>query len=124
MKRPFTAIPLMTSGLSALAAASLVVAFHAAGLPDWSVGVIGGWLAGSLNGALLARRVSRLTAASTVAGFLYGMASRFALIAVVAIGVYRLLDASLLGFAIGLSLVTFMGVPVSLIWALRRESAA
>lgn len=124
MNRPFRTIPLMTSGLAAPAAAALVIAFVVVGQTDWSIGVIAGWVAGSLNSALLARRVSQLTAGSSVAGFLYGTASRFALVAVLAIGAYRLLDASLLGFAIGLSLVTLMGVPVSVIWALRRETRA
>ena len=121
--RPLARITAMTIGLAAVAAGSIAMALALAGRGDWSVGVIAGWLAGSLNAALLARRVSLLTARSTVAGFLYGMTSRFALVGATALLAYRLLDANLVGFAIGLALVVVMAVPVTVLWSLRWEVA-
>jgi hypothetical protein len=113
----------MTSGFAALPALTAAVVFVASGRPDWSLGVIAGWLAGSLNTGLLALRVSRLTARSSVAGFLYGTASRFTLVGLIAIGGYRLVGASPLGFAIGISMVILMGVPVTVAWSLKGETA-
>ncbi|HEV2014623.1 MAG TPA: ATP synthase subunit I [Candidatus Dormibacteraeota bacterium] len=125
MKRsPLLSIPLMMSGLAALTALTAAAVFASNGRPDWSLGVIAGWLAGSLNTALLALRVSRLTARSSVAGFLYGAASRFTLVGLIAIGGYRLVGANPLGFAIGIAMVILMGVPVTVAWSLKREAAA
>jgi hypothetical protein len=115
-------ITLMTSGLAAVLAAAAMAVLSSAGRGDWALGVMAGWAAGSVNTALLARRVSRLTDQSSVAGFLYGTGSRFALIALMAIGAYRLVDANPLGFAMGIALVVLMGVPVSVIWSLRQEA--
>lgn len=113
----------MMSGLAALPAFAAAAVFVTAGHPDWSMGVIAGWLAGSLNTALLAQRVSRLTARSTVGGFLYGAASRFTLVGLIAIGGYRLVGASPLGFTIGIAMVILMGVPVTVAWSLKGETA-
>jgi hypothetical protein len=113
----------MMSGLAALPAFAAAAVFATSGHPDWSLGVIAGWGAGSLNTALLAMRVSRLTARSTVGGFLYGAASRFTLVGLVAIGAYRLLGASPLGFAVGIAMVILMGVPVTVAWSLKAEAA-
>jgi hypothetical protein len=113
----------MMSGLAALPAFAAAAVLASSGRPDWSLGVIAGWLAGSLNTALLAQRVSRMTARSTVGGFLYGAASRFTLIGLVAIGGYRLLGANPLGFTIGIALVILMGIPVTLAWSLKAEAA-
>jgi hypothetical protein len=63
-----------------------------------------------------------MTARSTVGGFLYGAASRFTLIGLVAIGGYRLLGANPLGFTIGIALVILMGIPVTLAWSLKAEA--
>ena len=114
----------MMSGLAAVPAFAAAIIFAATGRPEWSLGVITGWLAGSLNTALLAQRVSRLTARSTVGGFLYGAASRFTLVGLMAIGGYRLVGASPLGFAIGIAMVFLMGVPVSVAWALKTKATA
>jgi hypothetical protein len=113
----------MMSGLSAVPALAAATIFTVTGNTDWSLGVVVGWLAGSLNTALLAQRVSRLTARSTVGGFLYGAASRFTLVGVMAIGGYRLLGASPLGFTIGIAMVILMGVPVTVAWSLKGEGA-
>jgi ATP synthase I chain len=122
-KSPLLSIPLMMSGLAALPAFAAAAVFAAYGRPDWSLGVVAGWLAGSLNTALLALRVSRLTDRSSVAGFLYGAASRFTLVGLIAIGGYRLVGANPLGFAIGIAMVILMGVPVTVAWSLKGEAA-
>ena len=122
-ERPLRAIALLLIGLSALPCGALALALAGTGRADWALGVIAGWLAGSLNEALLAVRVSRLTARSSVVGFLYGAASRFALIALTAIVAYRSLGAAPLGFALGIALVVLMNVPASLIWWRRGEPA-
>jgi ATP synthase I chain len=113
----------MMVGLAALPAFAAAAVFALEGRPDWSLGAVAGWLAGSLNTALLALRVSRLTARSTVAGFLYGAASRFTLVGLIAIGGYRLFGASPLGFVIGVATVILMGVPVTVAWSLKTETA-
>ncbi len=124
MKRsPLLFIPLLMSGLAALPAFAAATLGATYGHPDWSLGVIAGWLAGSLNTALLAQRVSRLTAGSTVGGFLYGAASRFTLVGLIAIGGYRLIGANPLGFVAGVALVILMGVPVTVAWSLKGETA-
>lgn len=120
--RPLVSIPAVTSLLAALVSALTAVVCVAGGHPSWVAGIFAGWLAGSLNAALLARRVSTLTARSRVFGFLYGMASRFALIAVAFLTAYRLVPGSPVGFAIGLSLVVLSGVPVA-VWSLQRVPA-
>jgi hypothetical protein len=122
-RSPLLSIPLLMSGLAALPALATAVVFASYGRADWSLGVIAGWLAGSLNTALLAQRVSRLTARSSVAGFLYGAASRFTLVGLIAIGGYRLVGANPLGFAIGIAMVILMGVPVTVAWSLKGETA-
>jgi hypothetical protein len=122
-RSPLLSIPLLMSGLAALPALATAVVFASYGRADWSLGVIAGWLAGSLNTALLAQRVSRLTARSSVAGFLYGAASRFTLVGLIAIGGYRLVGANPLGFAIGIAMVILMGVPVTVAWSLKWETA-
>jgi hypothetical protein len=121
--RPLASIALTMIGLAALPVAAGVAAFAATGRSDWALGLFAGWLAGSLNAGLLAIRVSRLTARSTVAAFLYGTASRFAFVGLILILAYRLLGANAVGFAIGLALVILMNVPVSLIWSMRQELA-
>ncbi len=121
--RPLLSIPVMMSGFAALPAVAAAAVLAASGRADWSLGVILGWVAGSLNTALLAQRVSRLTARSAVGGFLYGAASRFTLVGVMAIGGYRLLGASPLGFTIGIAMVILMGVPVTVAWSLKGEGA-
>ena len=113
----------MISGLAAVPALAAATIFAASGRTDWSVGVIVGWLAGSLNTALLAQLVSRLTARSTIGGFLYGTASRFTLVGLMAVGSYRLVGANPLGFAVGIAMVILMGVPVSVAWSLKRVAA-
>jgi ATP synthase I subunit len=120
---PLLSIPLMMSGLAAVPALTTAAFLATAGRPDWSLGVIAGWLAGSLNTALLAQRVSRITARSSVAGFLYGAASRFTLVGLIAIGAYRLLGANPLGFAAGIAMVILMGVPVTLAWSQKGNAA-
>jgi hypothetical protein len=80
-------------------------------------------MAGSLNTVLLARRVSLLTGKSTVRHFVYGAASRFALVGLIAVLVYRLLGANLVGFAIGLAVVILAVVPVTVFWSMRRTAA-
>ena len=122
-KAPLLSIPLMMSGLATLPALAAAAVFALGGRPDWSLGVVAGWLAGSLNTALLALRVSRLTAHSSVAGFLYGAASRFTLVGLIAIGSYRLLGANPLGFVTGIAMVILMGVPVTVAWSLKGETA-
>ena len=122
-RRPLLSIPLMMSGLAALPALAAAALCMIYGRPDWSLGVIAGWLAGSLNTALLAQRVSRMTARSSVAGFLYGAASRFTLVGLIAIGGYRLVGANPFGFVAGVALVILMGVPVTVAWSLKGETA-
>lgn len=122
-RRPLLSIPLMMSALAALPALAAAAVCFTFGHPDWSLGVIAGWLAGSLNTALLAQRVSRMTARSSVAGFLYGAASRFTLVGLIAIGGYRLVGASPFGFVAGVALVILMGVPVTVAWSLKGETA-
>jgi hypothetical protein len=121
--RPLQAITVSLIGWAALPVVALCVAMMAAGRGAWALGIAIGWLAGSLNAILLALRVSRLDRRSTVAGFLYGAASRFALIGLLAIAAYRLLGASLVGYAIGIALVLLMNVPVSLLWSTRQRVA-
>jgi len=87
------------------------------------LGLVAGWVAGSLNAVLLAIRVSRLTARSSVVNFLLGTASRFALVGLTLIVASRLLGGSAVAFAIGIALVILMNGPVSLIWSLRQEVA-
>ena len=122
-RHPLRSITSLLAGISAVPAGLAALVLLLGGRSDWAVGIVIGWLAGSLNEALLALKVSRLTERSTVAGFLYGMGSRFALIALLAIASYRLLGASPVGFAIGIAFVLLMNVPVSLIWSFRREPA-
>ena len=121
IERPLQAITVSLIGWAALPVAALCLAMVAAGRGAWALGIGTGWLAGSLNAILLALRVSRVNRRSTVAGFLYGAASRFALIGLFAVGAYRLLGASLVGYAIGIALVLLMNVPVSLLWSLRQR---
>jgi len=121
--RPLQAITVSLIGWAALPVVALCVAMMAAGRGAWTLGIATGWLAGSLNAILLALRVSRLDRRSTVAGFLYGAASRFALIGLLAIAAYRLLGTSLVGYAIGIALVLLMNVPVSLLWSTRQRAA-
>ena len=121
--RPLRAITVSLIGWAALPVVALCVAMVAAGRGPWALGIAVGWLAGSLNAILLALRVSRLNRRSTVGGFLYGATSRFALIGLLAIGSYRLLGASLVGYAIGIALVLLMNVPVSLVWSTRQGVA-
>jgi hypothetical protein len=121
--RPLSSITLMMIGLAALPVAAGVAVFSAVGRTDWALGLVAGWVAGSLNAGLLAIRVSRLTARSTVAAFIYGTASRFAFVGLILILAYRLLGANAVGFAIGLALVILMNVPVSLIWSLKQQAA-
>jgi len=119
---PLVSITLTIMGLAAAAAACLAVLLWKLGMPNWASGVVGGWLAGTLNTALLAVRVSRLTAQSTVGGFLYGAASRFALVAVIFLLAYRFTGSHPVGFAIGLAAVVLSSLPVSL-WMIARETA-
>jgi hypothetical protein len=121
IERPLQAITVSLIGWAALPVAALCLAMVAAGRGSWALGIVTGWLAGSLNAILLALRVSRVNRRSTVAGFLYGAASRFALIGLLAIGAYRVLGASLVGYAIGIALVMLMNVPVSLLWSTRQR---
>jgi len=121
IERPLQAITVSLIGWAALPVAALCLAMVAAGRGSWALGIVTGWLAGSLNAVLLALRVSRVNRRSTVAGFLYGAASRFALIGLLAIGAYRVLGASLVGYAIGIALVMLMNVPVSLLWSTRQR---
>jgi ATP synthase I chain len=121
--RPLQAIAVSLIGWAALPVVALCLVMLAAGRGGWALGIVFGWFAGSLNAILLALRVSRLNRRSTVAGFLYGAASRFALIGLLAIGAYRLLGASLVGYAIGIALVLLMNVPVSLLWSIRQRVA-
>jgi hypothetical protein len=123
IQRPLSSIALTMIGLAALPVAAGVAGFAAAGRGDWALGLAAGWLAGSLNAGLLAVRVSRLTERSSVAAFLYGTASRFALVGLILILAYRFLGANAVGFAIGLALVILMNVPVSLIWSLKQQAA-
>ncbi|MDQ6712609.1 MAG: ATP synthase subunit I [Candidatus Dormibacteraeota bacterium] len=123
MDRPLQVITVSLIGWAALPVAALCLAMMAAGRGSWALGIVTGWLAGSLNAILLALRVSRVNQRSTVAGTLYGAASRFALIGLLAVGAYRLLGASLVGYAIGIALVMLMNVPVSLIWSTRQRPA-
>jgi hypothetical protein len=122
IERPLRGIAAMLIGLAGLPAVLTATGLSAAGRPDWALGVIVGWFAGSLNAGLLAVRVSRLTAHSTVAGFLYSAASRFALVGGLAVASYRWLGAYPVGFAIGIAFVLLMNVPVSLLWSMRQES--
>ena len=121
--RPLSSITLMMIGFAALPVAAAVAAFSAAGRGDWALGLVAGWVAGSLNAVLLAIRVSRLTARSSVVNFLLGTASRFALVGLTLIVASRLLGGSAVAFAIGIALVILMNGPVSLIWSLRQEVA-
>jgi hypothetical protein len=123
IERPLQAITASLIGWAALPVAALCLAMVAAGRGAWALGIVSGWLAGSLNAILLALRVSRVNRHSTVASFLYGAASRFALIGLLAVGAYRLLGASLVGYAIGIALVMLMNVPVSLLWSTRQGVA-
>jgi hypothetical protein len=123
IERPLQAITASLIGFAALPAVALSVAMAAKGREPLALGIVSGWLAGSLNAILLALRVSRISRRSTVAGFLYGTASRFALIVLLALGTYRLLGASLGGFAIGIALVLLMNVPASLLWSTRQRVA-
>jgi ATP synthase I chain len=123
IERPLQAITVSLIGWAAVPVAALCLAMVAAGRGAWALGIVTGWLAGSLNAILLALRVSRVNRHSTVAGFLYGAASRFALIGLLAVGAYRLLGASLVGYAIGIALVMLMNVPVSLLWSTRQTVA-
>lgn len=121
-RRPLLSIPAITCTMAGAICAAAAIACSATGHLPWAMGIGGGWLAGSLNSLLLARRVSTLTSTSRVFGFLYGMASRFALIALIFLGTFRLVPASPVGFAIGLSIVVLSGVPVAL-WSLQRVPA-
>lgn len=121
IERPLQSITVSLIGFAALPAAVLSLLMVATGRGPLALGIITGWLAGSLNAILLALRVSRLSRRSTVAGFLYGLASRFMLIALLAVGADRLLGASLGGFAIGIALVLLMNVPASLLWSTRQR---
>jgi hypothetical protein len=123
IERPLQVITVSLIGWAAVPVAVLCLAMVAAGRGSWALGIVTGWLAGSLNAILLALRVSRVDRYSTVAGVLYGAASRFALIGLLAIGSYRLLGASLVGYAIGIALVLLMNVPVSLVWSMRQRVA-
>jgi hypothetical protein len=123
IERPLQAITVSLIAWAAIPVAALCLAMVAAGRGSWALGIVTGWLAGSLNAILLALRVSRVNRRSTVAGFLYGAASRFALIGLLAIGAYRVLGASLVGYAIGIALVLLMNVPVSLVWSMRQGVA-
>jgi hypothetical protein len=123
IERPLQSITVSLIGFAAFPVVALSLAMVATGRGSLALGIVTGWLAGSLNAILLALRVSRLSDRSTVAGVLYGAASRFALIALVALGTYRLLGASLAGFAIGIALVLLMNVPASLVWSMRQRVA-
>jgi hypothetical protein len=123
IERPLQSITASLIGWAALPVAALCLAMVAAGRGAWALGIVTGWLAGSLNAILLALRVSRVDRHSTVASFLYGAASRFALVGLLAVGAYRLLGASLVGYAIGIALVMLMNVPVSLLWSTRQGVA-
>jgi hypothetical protein len=123
IERPLQSITVSLIGFAAFPVVALSLAMVATGRGSLALGIVTGWLAGSLNAILLALRVSRLSHRSTVAGVLYGAASRFALIALVALGTYRLLGASLAGFAIGIALVLLMNVPASLVWSMRQRVA-
>ncbi len=123
IERPLRSITLSLIGFAAFPVVALSLAMVGTGRWPLALGIATGWLAGSLNAILLALRVSRLNRRSTVASFLYGAASRFALIALLAIGAYRLLGASLVGFAIGIALVLLMNVPASLFWSTRQRAA-
>jgi hypothetical protein len=123
IERPLQAITVSMIGFAAFPVVALSLAMVVTGRGPVALGIVTGWLAGSLNAILLAFRVSRLSRRSTVGGFLYGAASRFALIALLAMGAYRLLGASLAGFAIGIALVLLMNVPASLVWSTRRRVA-
>jgi hypothetical protein len=114
----------MTTGFSGVVVAATAGLLVVGGQRGWAAGMLAGWIAGSLNAVLLARRVSLLTGKSNVSAFLYGMASRFALVGAIGIIVYRLLDASLVGFAAGLATVILMGVPVTVFWSMRRVTTA
>ena len=122
MSRPgLASLALATAGLPAIAAASLAIALAGLGRPQMALGVVAGWAAGSINAGLLTYRVSRLSAKSTVFGFLYGMSSRFALVALLAVASFRLIGASLWGFAIGLALVLVLSIPLATIWSMRQQ---
>jgi len=88
--RPLQAITVALIGFAVFPVVALSLAMVATGRGPVALGIVIGWLAGGLNAILLAFRVSRLSQRSTVAGTLYGAASRFVLIAVLAIAAYRL----------------------------------
>ena len=121
-RRPLLSITTLTCASAAALSGLAMALFLAGGRPSWAIGVAAGWLAGGINAVLLARRVSLLTGRSSVFGFLYGMGSRFALIALVFLGAVRLAGANPLGFVIGLALVVLMEVPAAL-WSLKRVPA-
>jgi ATP synthase I chain len=123
IERPLQAITVSLIGWAAVPALALCLAMAATGRAAWALGIVTGWVAGSLNAILLALRVSRVDSRSTVAGTLYGAASRFALIGLLAVAAYRLLGASLVGYAVGIALVLLMNVPVSLLWSSRQTAA-
>ncbi|HSO93979.1 MAG TPA: ATP synthase subunit I, partial [Candidatus Dormibacteraeota bacterium] len=99
IRRPLLAIPAISCTMAGAICAVAAIACSASGHLPWALGIGAGWLAGCLNSLLLARRVSTLTSRSRVFGFLYGMASRFALIALMFLGALRLVPASPVGFA-------------------------
>lgn len=123
IERPLQSITISVIGLAVFPVVALSLAMVATDRGALALGIVTGWVAGSLNAILVAMRVSRLSRRSTVAGFLYGAASRFALIAVLAVVSYRLLGAALGGFAIGIALVLLMNVPASLVWSMRQRMA-
>ncbi len=120
---PLRAITRMLVLFSAAPALLAAAALAAGGRQGWALGVALGWTAGCLNAGLLAFRVSRLTARSSVVGFLFSAASRFTLVGLIAIGSYRVVGAHPVGFAIGIACVLVMNVPASLIWSMRTEPA-
>jgi len=119
---PLFAIVTKVSLLAGTAAILLVALLWDLGMGSLATGVAAGWFAGTLNMTLLALRVSRLTARSTVSGFLYGTASRFALVAVIFLVAYRLAGSNPIGFAIGLTFVILASLPVSVL--ITRRGAA
>jgi hypothetical protein len=86
------------------------------------LGVCAGALAGVLNSALLVLQMDRFVVRRPRARwFVFGAASRFALIGLVFLLTYQILHAQAVTFVVGLALVPLMGVPYGLL-VLSREA--